>query len=127
MEKADKVSGERLPMPIDANKDFQCLQLDLFSWDIIKIGEGFDALSRLDFNAAKADFEEVLLQHPGHPSAINAYEMATQWEGILQRLECLDKEEAMVFLWENIKGYPFYRSEGYGSFRKALIKRLLQM
>jgi hypothetical protein len=35
------------------------VQLDLFSWDRIKIGEGFNALAMLDLQAAAAIFERI--------------------------------------------------------------------
>lgn len=115
-----------IDLPINAERDLQCLQLDLFSWDTIKIGEGFEALSRLDFEGAKKAFEDVLLQVPCHPSAKTGIEVIAYWEGVLHRLESLGGEDALVYLWENIKGYPFER--GYSeSLKKALIERLLML
>lgn len=100
-------------------------QLDLFSWDIIKIGEGFRSLSGFDFEGARVFFKEVLSRVPDHSSATRAMEMVAHWEGILQRLESLEGEDALTFFWKNIKEYPFGKEHGPELFRKALIERLL--
>ncbi|HSB68589.1 MAG TPA: tetratricopeptide repeat protein [Candidatus Methylomirabilis sp.] len=96
------------------------LQLDLFTWDRVKTGEGFDALARLDFERALAIFESVLSQWPGHPDASAGLQMAAAWDASLKEAESLPGKDAAAFLWERLKSYQF------GQCGKALRRGLLQ-
>jgi len=74
------------------------LQLDLFTWDRVKTGEGFRALAALDFEKAKGIFDEVLARWPGHPDASAGFRMAADWSAILTRADALHGEEAIAAL-----------------------------
>ena len=102
------------------------IQLDLFSWDRVKIGEGFEALSRLDFEGAIAIFEDMLLSIPEHPSATRGVELATDWERILRQFGDLKENNAIASFWDHIKRYPFGRGKGTQLFKTSLTKMLIR-
>ncbi len=71
------------------------VQLDLFSWDRIKVGEGFNALAMLDLQVASAIFEDILQKWHGHPDAVAGHRMAFDWIDFLKKTETLKKEDAV--------------------------------
>jgi tetratricopeptide (TPR) repeat protein len=100
-------------------------QLDLFTWDRIKVGEGFRALARLDLAKAVGMFEDVLSKWHGHPDAAGGLRMAGAWGESLRRAETLQKEDAVAFLWERIECYPFGHSGQ--ALRRELILRAIAL
>jgi len=102
------------------------IQLDLFSWDKVKIVEGYKALSVMNFEGAETIFKEVILHAPDHSLAREGMEMADYWSKIFQRVESLQGEKELLFLWEKIKGYSFTKENGPQQFRKSLIENLLR-
>jgi tetratricopeptide (TPR) repeat protein len=101
------------------------VQLDLFSWDRIKVGEGFNALEMLDLQVAADIFEDILQRWHGHPDAIAGQRMAFDWIDFLKKTETLEKEEAVIYLWEKIKSYSF--GQGGQVLRKGLIQRIITL
>ncbi len=101
------------------------LQLDLFSWDRVKTGEGFSALARFDFQKAAVFFQEVLDREPFHAEASLGRVMADAWSRILSEVEPARGGDAAQILWGRIQSYSFgLHGE---SLRKALVKRLIEM
>ena len=98
-------------------------QLDLFTWDRVKSGEGFGALARLDFGRAGVIFESVLSQWPGHPDASAGLQMASAWDASLKEAESLPGKDAAACLWERLKAYPFEQSGM--ALRRGLLQRTL--
>ena len=103
------------------------IQLDLFSWDVSEIRRAFELLSGFDLEGAKTIFEEVLSKIPDNRLARIGKEMVGEWEETFQRLESLEREGAMVFLWKHIKGYPFSGEHGPGLFKRALLERIVML
>lgn len=101
------------------------LQLDLFNWDRVKVREGFMALARLDLTEANRIFEDVLSRWQGHPDAAAGLRMAGAWDESLRRAETLQKADAVAFLWERIRSYPFGRSGE--ALRRGLIQRAIAL
>jgi tetratricopeptide (TPR) repeat protein len=101
------------------------VQLDLFNWDRIKVGEGFNALAMLDLQAAAAIFEDTLQKWHGYPDAVAGHRMAFDWLDFLKKTETLKKEDAVIFFWEKIKSYSF--GQGGQMLRKGLIQRIITL
>jgi tetratricopeptide (TPR) repeat protein len=99
------------------------LQLDLFTWDRVKVGEGFSALAELDFARAILVFQNVLSKWPGHPDASAGLRMAATWADCLREAETPHERETVTSLWERIRSYPFGQS-GH-ELRRALIQRVV--
>ena len=96
------------------------LQLNLFSWDRVKVGEGFSALAGLDFAKAQITFQHLLSTWSGHPDASLGLGMAATWADFLTGAETLQTRDAIVSLWEQIRLYSF------GQFGQALRRALIQ-
>jgi tetratricopeptide (TPR) repeat protein len=103
------------------------MQLNLFQWDIIAVGKGYQGLADLDLDAARDHFSRVLAARPGHPSACQGLRDVQVWEEVLRKLEGMAPEAALGFLWGRIAGFPFGDSEHRRNLRAALIRRLLAM
>jgi tetratricopeptide (TPR) repeat protein len=99
------------------------LQLNLFSWDRVQVGEGLEALAHLDFRKAEGIFKGLLSRFPGHPEASAGLTMATDWASVLGTTSVLEKPDAAAALWAATKGYTF--GPGNEKFRKALIRRAI--
>ncbi len=101
------------------------LQLNLFSWDRVKVGEGFKALAGLDFAKAQVIFQNLLSKWPGHPDASAGLGMVATWADALSKAEVLQRRDAIVSLWERIRSYPFGQC-GH-ALRRALIQRVVAL
>jgi tetratricopeptide (TPR) repeat protein len=101
------------------------LQLDIFTWDRVKVREGFMALARLDLTEAVRIFEDVLSRWQYHPDAAAGLRMAGAWDESLRRAETLQKADAVAFLWERIRSYPFGPSSE--ALRRGLIQRVIAL
>lgn len=86
---------------------FNDAQLDLFAWDRMRCSQGFSALERLDFAAAKRTFDAVLSQYPGHLEASFGNRLILDWKDAIETAGDMTTEEAAVFLMPKIKGYDF--------------------
>lgn len=103
------------------------MQLNLFQWDIIAVGKGYQGLADLDLDAARDNFLRVLAGRPDHPSAGQGLRDVQVWEEAFRELEGMAPEAALGFLWGRITGFPFGDSEHRRNLRAALIRRLLAM
>ena len=101
------------------------LQLNLFSWDRVKVGEGLRALAGLDFAKAQVIFQNLLSRWPGHPDASAGLGMVAAWADALNKVEAMQKRDAIVALWERIRSYPFGQC-GH-ALRRALIQRVVAL
>ncbi len=98
-------------------------QLDLFTWDRVKVREGFAALARLDPTQAVRIFEDVLSRWHGHPDALVGLRMARTWDEFLRQAATLEQGDAAASLWERIRAFPF-GSSGQ-ALRRALLERAI--
>jgi hypothetical protein len=74
------------------------LQLNLFSWDRVQVGEGLEALAQLDFRKVEGIFARLLSRFPGHPEASAGLTMATDWASVLETTSALKKHDAAATL-----------------------------
>jgi hypothetical protein len=100
-------------------------QLSLFSWDRVKVVEGFEALTGLDFGRAAGMFEAVLSKWPGHPDASAGLAMATEWASILRTTGGLQKGDAAATLWATVKSYAF--GQGGQKLPEHIIRRAIAL
>lgn len=101
------------------------MQLMLFQWDMIEIGEGYISLARLDFNYVRRRFNLVLQGLPEHPEAMRGMRDLQFWEDVFLDLAGMEAEMAAPFLWESISRFFFAKSDTHQTLRLHLIRRLL--
>lgn len=92
-------SAESLP--------FNGPQLDIFAWDRMRCSQGFSALERLDFAAAKTTFDDVLASYPDHKEAAFGNRLIQDWKDAIETAGDMTTEEAAIFLLPKIKEYDF--------------------
>ncbi len=100
-------------------------QLDLFAWDAIKIGKGYEYLEELDFEKALNFFDEVLCAAPNNIRANRAEALASYWRDVFLKLKSLEGDEALKYLWKEIKKYPFEKGYGLKNFKATLCGKLV--
>jgi len=76
------------------------MQLNLFQWETIETGEGYQNLSRLNFAEARRHFAQALVINPDHQGARRGQEETAFWEESLNEADPLPPENALVLLWE---------------------------
>jgi len=103
------------------------MQLNLFQWDIIVVGNGYQALARLDFDQARKFFSQVLAVIPDHPVAGRGQREMQFWEQVLNSLADLAGDTALVYLWEHISAFSFNVDENHAALHRALLRRLVSM
>lgn len=101
------------------------MQLNLFEWDNIEVGLGYQSLARLDFAQARVHFFRALAICPGQVEAGRGLEETEFWEGNFQEADGLVPETALTFLWERIAAYRFVISGNHRHLRHFLLRYLL--
>lgn len=101
------------------------MQLNLFQWETIESGEGYQNLSRLNFAGARGHFAQALVINPDHQGARRGQEETAFWEESLNEANPLPPEMALVLLWERINGFAFNESAYHLALRQSLLRRLL--
>lgn len=103
------------------------MQLNLFQWDAIAVGNGYQCLSMLDFDKAGSHFSKVLKALPTHQTAYQGMKDLQFWEDVFVDMAGLDKVSQIFFLWDGIACFNFGSSDYYTSLRQTLIRHLLQL
>ena len=103
------------------------MQLNLFQWDSIEVGQGYQSLARLDFAEARIHFSKALAISPGHAEAERGRKETEFWEGIIQEVRCQIWEAAVIFLWEQVLAFPFVLSGNHRDLRQSLLRYLLSI
>lgn len=103
------------------------MQLDLFQWDILAVGQGYQSLAGLDFNGARKYFTAVLELLPDHPDACQGMGILATWEDAFHKAEGLALEPAAGFFWDRIVDFHFGNSESSRTLRLSLIRHLLTL
>lgn len=101
------------------------MQLNLFQWETIETGEGYQNLSRLNFAEARRHFAQALVTNPDHQGARRGPEETAFWEERLTEAEPLPAEKALVLLWERMSGFTFSDSAYHLALRQSLLRRFL--
>jgi tetratricopeptide (TPR) repeat protein len=79
------------------------VQLNLFSADRLKVGEGFEALIKLDLERAGELFDSVLAKKPEVSDAAAGREIVAYWQSVMEQCLKLDGSERAGFIWQRIK------------------------
>lgn len=103
------------------------MQLDLFQWDALAVGNGYRCLAGLNFWQARTHFNNVRKTLPDHPAAGQGLRDLEFWEEVFAILPGLAPEEAIRFLWERITIFSFDETEGYHALRNSLLRHLLAL
>jgi len=103
------------------------MQLNLFQWEAIETGEGYQDLGRLEFAEAKRHFAQALVIRPDHQGARRGLEETEFWEESLAEADSLPPEKALVQLWARINGFAFSNSATHLALRRSLLRRLLSI
>jgi tetratricopeptide (TPR) repeat protein len=103
------------------------MQLDLFQWDALAVGNGYRCLAGLNFSQARTHFNNVRKMLPDHPAAGQGLRDLEFWEEVFAILPGLAPEEAVRFLWERINIFSFGETEGYHALRNSLLRHLLSL
>ena len=100
------------------------VQLDLFSWNRVKIAEAYRSMGSLQLKEAKVAFDAILSQCPEHEEARQGLKIVSDWEPLLRDLTDLEGKGGLIRLWNTIVGYAFGPGDGALLFRQALLERL---
>ena len=100
------------------------VQLDLFSWDRVKIADAYRSMGSFQLEEAKVAFDAVRTQCPEHEEARQGLRIVSDWELLLHDLTDLTGRDGLVRLWHTIEGYAFGPGDGALRFRQALLERL---
>jgi tetratricopeptide (TPR) repeat protein len=79
------------------------VQLNLFSAERLKVGEGFEALVELDLDRAGELFDTVLARKPEVGDARAGQEIVAYWQSVMEQCQKLDGREQAGFIWQRIK------------------------
>jgi tetratricopeptide (TPR) repeat protein len=103
------------------------MQLDLFQWETIELGEGCQNLGQLRFAEARQHFAKALELCPGCPGAKRGQEETEFWERSLAEADRLPPGKALVFLWERVDAFSFSSSVYHLALRQSLLRQLLSI
>ncbi len=103
------------------------MQLNLFQWNSIEVGQGYRSLARLDFAEARSHFSRALVICPGHIEAGRGLEELELWEGNFQEADGQEPEAALTLLWARIAAFPFVVSGNHRDLRHFLLRHLLSI
>lgn len=79
------------------------MQLNLFSADRLKVGEGFEALVALKLERAGQLFDTVLAKKPEVSDAVAGREIVCYWQSVMEQSQKLDSSEHGGFIWQRVK------------------------
>lgn len=100
------------------------MQLNLFQWDLIEVGNGFSCLAGLAFDQAEAHFVRVLGGLPDHPAATAGLQATRHWRQALLQMEEGRGEAAFSRFWQRIRNFSFTANEVGGALRSTLVRVL---
>lgn len=100
------------------------MQLNLFQWDLLEAGNGYNCLARLDFAQAREHFARVLDALPDHQAAGAGLLSVDYWEPVVRNLAEMQGEDAAIFFWKRLGAFSFGNSTADSELRTNLLKRL---
>ncbi len=100
------------------------MQLNLFEWDLLAVGSGLDALSRLDFAEAHRCLNRVLEHFPSHPGATAAHQELLFWQQCIARLDSMARQDAAYELWLVLNEYSFSPAPPQQQLHRSLLRYL---
>lgn len=103
------------------------MQLDLFQWDRIMVGKGYNSLGTFAFHEARLCFTKVIKAVPEHHDAGCGLRDLEFWEEVFREIAEMDPESSALFLWDRINAFPFAKSEAAQGLKSNLLRRLLSL
>lgn len=100
------------------------MQLNLFQWDLVEVGNGCRRLAALDFEQAQAHFLRVLTALPNHQAAEAGLQAASYWQDTFATLPTLEGEKGVAYLWQRLRGFSFGCSANDNELRTNLLRQL---
>lgn len=100
------------------------MQLNLFEWDLIAVGSGYQALAEFNFVEAERCFLSVLKQMPDHPQAGAGLKEQQFWRKRYLEAMALPTEPAAILLWQEIQGKSLQINRYHGNLRRRLLQYL---
>jgi len=100
------------------------MQLNLFQWDLLEAGNGYNCLARLDFAQAREHFARVLDALPDHQAAGAGLRSVGYWEQVVRELAEMQGEDAAIFFWKRLGAFSFGNSTADSELRTNLLRRL---
>ena len=99
-------------------------QLNLFTWDFVRLGEGYDALEKLDLKRAQQAFTDIIEKIQDHQDAHQGLTLCYDWLPLLKKKKRLGQITASEFLWKVVTEYHFGTTPLALTLKKALLKKL---
>lgn len=100
------------------------MQLNLFQWDLLAVGNGYRSLASLDFSQAMGQFIRVLDALPNHQAAGEGLRTTQYWQETFETLPTLEGEKAVAYLWQRLRTFAFDESENDRALRTNLLRQL---
>jgi len=103
------------------------MQLNLFQWDLVEVGNGCRRLAALDFEQARDHFSRVLTALPNHQAAGEWLQTACYWQETFATLPTLEGETGVAYLWQRVRAFDFGGNANHIELRANLLRRLQAM
>jgi tetratricopeptide (TPR) repeat protein len=103
------------------------MQLNLFQWDLVEVGNGCKRLADLDFEQARSHFLRVLTALPNHQAAGEGLQATCYWQETFATLPTLEGERGVAFLWQRMRAFDFGGNAYRIELRANLLRRLQAM
>lgn len=103
------------------------MQLDLFQWDRIMVGKGYNSLGKFAFHEARLSFSTVIKAVPDHHDAARGLRDLEFWEEVFRETAGKDPESSVLFLWDKINEFSFAQSGAAQELKLNLLHHLLSL
>lgn len=100
------------------------MQLNLFQWDLVEVGNGYRRLADLDFAQAQSHFFRVTTALPNHQAAEAGLRAACYWQETFTTLPTLQGERGVAFLWQRVRTFDFGGNANHIDLRANLLRKL---
>jgi tetratricopeptide (TPR) repeat protein len=100
------------------------MQLNLFQWDLVEVGNGYRCFADLDFEQARTHFSRVVSALPNHQAAGEGLKAACYWQETFTALPTLVGERGVSFLWQRMRAFDFGGNANHVELRTNLLRQL---
>lgn len=100
------------------------MQLNLFQWDLVEVGNGYRRLACLELDQARDHFLRVLTALPHHQAAGEGVRAAGYWQETFATLSALEGERGVAYLWQRLRAFTFGCSANDNALRTNLLRQL---
>ncbi len=100
------------------------MQLNLFEWDLLAVGAGYQALAELNFPEAERRFLSVLGSMPDHPQAGAGLKDTRFWRECYLEAMSLPAESAAILLWRELQHISLPARRHHTTLRQRLLRHV---